>query len=79
MGFKKNWDTSDIANQIRHLYFECSNACNDGFVAWGCKQDLYVIKDLIDETLKKCPSFGDLESSWLKEQEQKRIIKILKE
>lgn len=79
MGFKKNWSVSDIASQIRSLSSECQSPYNDGFVAWGCKQDLYVIKDIIDEALKNSPNFGDLESQWLKEQEQKRIIKILKE
>jgi hypothetical protein len=51
---------------------------NDGFIAWGAKQDLYRLKWIIEDALRRCPDFSP-EKEWLKEQEQERIIKILKD
>ena len=78
MGFMKRWDVDNISSQIHTISRECSSSSNDGFTAWGCKQDLYTLKSLIDSALSKSPTFGDMEEQWLKEQEQKRIINILK-
>jgi diphthamide biosynthesis methyltransferase len=78
MGFKKSWDVSTIASQIHSLARECSSVYNDGFTSFECKKDLYQLKDIIDRSLADAPDFGDLEQQWLQEQEQKRIIKILK-
>ena len=44
---------------------------------WGSKQDLYILKWLIEDKLKKIPKFED-EDDWLKFKEQQRIINILK-
>ena len=78
MGFKKSWEVSNITSQVHGLAREISSPYNDGFTQWNCKQDLYQIKQIIDETLAKSPNFGDLEEQWLLEQEKKHIIKILK-
>jgi hypothetical protein len=79
MGFRKSWDPANIANQIRSLSRECSSLYNDGFTSFECKKDLLLIKKLVDDALADAPNFGEMEERWLKEQEQKRIIKILKE
>jgi len=76
MGFQKNWDVPDIARQINTLTYEINSPRNDGFLAWGCKQDLYRIKWLVEDALKRCGTYVG-EEEWLKEQEQKKIIKIL--
>lgn len=78
MGFRKSWDVADVATQIRRLSAECSSSYNDGFTAFECKKDLYMIKSLVDDAVKNAPSFGSLEEQWLQEQEKKRIIKHLK-
>ncbi len=75
---KKDWDVSDIANQIRSLSRQCSNHHNDGFTAFELKKDLYLLKELVESALHDSPHFGHMEEEWLTEQEQKRIIKILK-
>lgn len=77
MGFKKSWDASGVISQISSLARECTSPYNDGFVGWGCKQDLYQIQEAVNEALRRCPTFSG-EQEWLTEQEQKRIIKILK-
>lgn len=78
MGFKKSWDVASIATQLHSLSRECSSQYTDGFTAFECKKDLYLLKEIIDRALKDAPNFGELEKDWLTEQEQKRIIKILK-
>jgi hypothetical protein len=78
MGFKKNWDVATVAQQINTMAYECSSPYNDGYVAWGVKQDLYRIKWLVEDALKRCGTFSP-EEEWLREQEQKKIIKILKD
>ena len=78
MGFKKNWDAADIANQLHSLARECASHYNDGFTAFELKKDLYQIKEIVDSALKMAPDFGEMEQRWLTDQEQKRIIKHLK-
>lgn len=78
MGFNKNWNIAGIVNQIHDLSRECSSPYNDGFIAFDCKKDLYQLKSIIDRSLEEAPYFGEIEQEWLTEQEQKRIIKILK-
>jgi len=75
---KKNWDVANIASQIRELSNQCSSPYNDGFTSFELKKDLYQIKDLVEQALNRSPNFGELEQEWLTNQEQKRIIKILK-
>lgn len=77
MGFKKSWDIPNVITQIHNLSRECSSARNDGFTAFECKKDLYQLKEIIGAALAEAPAFAG-EAAWLHEQEQKRIIKILK-
>ncbi len=78
MGFKKSWDVADVTRQLHSLARECASPYNDGFTAFYAKQDLYLIKQIVDQALEESPDFGELEKDWLQEQEKKRIIKILK-
>ena len=78
MGFKKSWEVGDITSQVHSLAREISSPYNDGYTQWHCKQDLYQIKQLVDQALSRSPDFGDLEQEWLHTQEKKHIIKILK-
>jgi hypothetical protein len=75
---KKSWSIEDVATQLRALSRECSSPYNDGFTAFELKKDIYQIKELVDQALSSSPNFGELEQQWLTNQEQKRIIKILK-
>ena len=78
MGFKKNWDIGDIASQINSLVIEINSRHNDGFTAWYSKQDLWQIKWLVDDAVKRSTDFGQDEEQWLKEQDQKRMWQTLK-
>ena len=70
-------DIGKIAHEIWALTFECKNPHNDGFTAWGYKQDLYTIKFLVEQSLSGCPEFTQ-EKEWLTKMEKERIIKLLK-
>ena len=78
MGLRKSWDVADIANQLHSLSRECSSSYTDGFTSFEFKKELYLIKEIVDRALQNAPDFGEMEQQWLTEQEQKRIIKILK-
>lgn len=73
MGFIKRWDADQIINGLRACYGQASSHYNDGFVAWGCKQDLYRVKFELDEMLKNSPTFAG-EQEWV---EQQQIWKAL--
>ncbi len=78
MGYKKSYDIDVALLHIRRAASECRHPGTDGFVAWGVKQDLWQLKWAIDQAIKDLPTFGP-EQEWLRDQEQKKIIKILKD
>jgi hypothetical protein len=77
MGYRKSINVAEVLSQLRAAAYEASDLRTDSWIAWGLKQDLYQIKWALDEAIRRCPSFMP-EEEWLKEQEQKRIIEILK-
>jgi hypothetical protein len=77
MGFRKDYDFNAIVHGIYSMRYECTNPRNDGFITWGTKQDLYRLKWLIDDSLAQCSTYAP-EAEWLKEQEQQRLMEILK-
>jgi hypothetical protein len=77
MSFKKNWDVGSLASQIHSMGRECSNPYNDGFTSFEIKKELYELKFVIDDILRRSPNFAG-EEQWLTAQEQKRIIRHLK-
>lgn len=74
---KRNWDVAQITSQIYTMARECSSPYNDGWTSFEIKKDLYEIQQIIDQAIRNCPTFSG-EDQWLTEQEQKRILKILK-
>lgn len=73
----RNWNVKEVENQLQRMYYACTDPRMDGFVTWGCKQDLYRVKFLLDELLEKCPTYS-VEAEWLREQEAEKIVRILK-
>jgi hypothetical protein len=78
MGLKKNWDLALIAKHINIARLECRAVQNDGSTQWMARKDLYKIKWIVEDALRDSPCFS-IEKDWLKEQEQKKIIDILRE
>ena len=78
MGFSKDWDLNAMLHGIWSMRAEMNSPYNDGFVTWPIKQDLYRLKWLIDESLAQASTYAG-EEEWLKEQEQQKIMRILKQ
>lgn len=73
----RDWSIKEVENQLQRIYYACTDPRMDGFVTWGCKQDLYRVKFLVDELLEKCPTYS-VEAEWLRELEAEKIVQILK-
>jgi hypothetical protein len=78
MGHKQQLNVGDIVSQINAATYECTSPYNDGFVGWGYKQDLYKIKFILEDALRRCPTYVG-EDEWLREQDKKKVIRILKD
>lgn len=72
MSFIQRWNVESIISQLRQAGRECSSSYNDGFVAWGCKQDLYQIYFELHEILNYCPEFAG-EKEYLNEKSKKQM------
>jgi hypothetical protein len=73
----KRHSVDNIVNQLHSCAYDMNDMRLDGFVQWGCKQDLYRIKFILDELLEKGHKFAP-EQEWLEEQEKEKVIRILK-
>lgn len=73
MGFKKDWNTPDVYQEIRRLSAAVRDSRNDGWTASGCKHELYQLKCFIDDIYRHLPTFVG-EEQW----EQQRLVDIMK-
>ena len=71
---RKNWDVSDISQQLRSIHSQVVNPCNDGFTASFCKKDLFTLKCLIEDLYADTPAFVT-EHEWYEE----RTLGLLKQ
>jgi len=77
MSFEQAHNVNDVLAKIRSMVRECNRTDINDIVKAGIKQDLHVIKFMIEEALKACPEYPE-EQEWLKHYEQKKLINILK-
>lgn len=78
MGHKYQLNVTGIASQINAAVYEQTSGYNEGFLSWGYKQDLYKIKWILDDAIRRCPVYGP-EKEWLREHEKQQVIRILKD
>ncbi len=78
MSFKITWNADSIIRDLQACTHQVNNAYNDGFVSWGCKQDLYRVKYALDEMLSRSVRFAG-EDEWIQKLEAERSWKILKQ
>ena len=71
MGFRKP-SMEDAYSALRTLLLEIRSPYNDGFVASGCKQELYQLKCWLEDQYDTLPTFVG-EDEW----EQERLVQIL--
>lgn len=76
MGYKYSYNIANAAQEINAAAYDACDMRMDGYIQWGAKQDLYRLKWILEDALQRCPTFS-LEEEWLREQEQKKIIRIL--
>lgn len=62
----KNWSVDDIKNEISKISWAESDPRMDGFVTWGCKQDLYEILWFVEDKLRRCSTYAGEEEFLLK-------------
>ena len=77
MGFKYSYNITDAAREINAAAYDACDMRLDGYLQWGAKQDLYRLKWILEDALKRCPHFS-IEEEWLREQEKQKVIRILK-
>ena len=77
MGFKYSYNITDAAREINAAAYDACDMKVDSYAQWGAKQDLYRLKWILEDALRRCPTFGP-EEEWLREQEKQKVIKILK-
>ena len=73
----RDWNKSDICNDIRKITYAANDARMDGFVTWGCKQDLYQLLWHVEDTLDKCSTYAG-EDIFVRDREKQQTIKALK-
>jgi len=73
MGFRQPGNGASIIAQLRVLVAEAGSGYNDGWVASGCKHELYLVKCYLDDVYKQLPTFVG-EEEWEKE----RVVELLK-
>lgn len=76
MGFKYSYDITKAAREINAAAYDACDHKLDGYIQWGAKQDLYRLKWILEDALRRCPHFS-IEDEWLREQEKKKVIEIL--
>lgn len=77
MGFKISWDVARILSELRSCTVQAGSSYNDGFTAWGCKQDLLQIKYELDNMLRGLPSFGSDEEDFVRQLEKRQVWREL--
>ena len=77
MGYTRSYSITKAAQEINSAVYDATDSRMDGFVCWGAKQDLYRLKWLIEDAIKRCPHFS-VEEEWVKEQEQKQLLDLLR-
>ena len=72
-----DWSLSDLKEGISKIGYAESDTRMDGFVTWGCKQDLYQLLWHIEDTLDKCSTYAG-EDIFVRDREKQQTIKALK-
>ena len=66
MGFRKDWDMNAMQHWIQIMGRNASDYHNDGFTQFEIKKDLYRLKWILEDALRRSPSYS-LEDEWLRD------------
>jgi hypothetical protein len=73
MGYRQTQNITEAYTTIRQLATAATDSRNDGWIASGCKHELYQLKCFIEDLYQDLPTFIN-ESEW----EQERLIQLMK-
>ena len=73
----KDWNRERIEQEIWKIKWAATDPRMDGFVTWGCKQDLIVLKYYIEDMLSACPTYVT-EKEFIDNLEAERTFALLK-
>ena len=77
MGFHKPMDYVSIKQQIHRAASELNSPYNDGFNQWEIKKDLYRLKWLLDDILKRTVSFEG-EEEFIEQHSKETVWKAIR-
>ena len=72
----KDWSLQEVKNNIDKITYGANDARMDGFVTWGCKQELYQILWYCEDALEKCSTYEG-EEEYVKRRDQQQMLKAL--
>lgn len=79
MNSKATHDIAKAISAVKAAAYNASCNYNDPHTQWGSKQDLYQLRWLLDSVIRQCPTFGEIEVEWLKQQKHSQLINTLKD
>lgn len=74
----KDWSIQEIKSQVDKIAWAESDPRMDGYVTWGCKQDLYNLYWYIEDKLSDCSEYSSVEKDLLARRREKQIVKKLR-
>lgn len=76
----RNWSKKEIQDQLDRIVWAATDPRQDGFTTWAYKQDLYLVRFMVEDALARCSTYEG-EKEWLEEQrierEKKQVWKTL--
>ena len=74
---RKDWNREKIEQDIWKIKWAATDPRMDGFVTWGCKQDLILLKYYIEDMLAECSTYVE-EQEFIDKLEAEKTFKALK-
>ncbi len=71
-----DWSLSDLKQGVNKISYAESDPRMDGFVTWGCKQDLYQLLWHVEDTLDKCSTYAG-EDEFVRDREKQKTFEAL--
>jgi hypothetical protein len=73
----KDWSVKEIKAQVDKIAWAESDPRMDGYVTWGCKEDLYSLYWYIEDKLKNCSTYSTVEEDLLERRRERLIVQKL--
>ena len=71
-----DWSMQTIIEEVSKISYAEKDTRATGFETWGCKQDLYQIKWLVEHKLEQCSTYAG-EQEYVRKHDIKQTFKAL--